>query len=143
MSSACRWLVAVDEDSTLFYYCWKSCSQPAASTHQPQTSNQTLRNQSNQSREDVFRGSEGMSRDKPTEEAFCESREGEGSQVSEEDEVMLSLKVPIYWQQVGLRALNTYSGHVVAVVVEDASLVSPSYQTITLIAAMSISVIPI
>ena len=37
-----------------------------------------------------------------------------------------SLKSPIHWQ-VGLRALNTYSGQVVAVVVEDASLVSSNH----------------
>ena len=82
VSSACRWLVAVDEDSTLFYYCWTSSSRPAQSTHQPQPSN--LQDQSNQSKstEEVFRGSE---------ENNIEERRGEeGPHMLEDDEVRLS-----------------------------------------------------
>ena len=79
----------MDEDSTLFYYCWNSCTHPAtSSTLQPQTSNQTLADQSSQSKsgEEALRGSEG----KTTEEIRCERKEKEVTQISEDEEVMLS-----------------------------------------------------
>ena len=79
----------MDEDSTLFYYCWNSCTHPAtSSTLQPQTSNQTLPDQSSQSKsgEEALRGSEG----KDKEEICCERKEKEVTQISEDEEVMLS-----------------------------------------------------
>ena len=48
---------------------------------------------------------------------------------------------PFYWQ-VGLRALNTYSGQVVAVVVEDASLVSSSKYIAISSALLAVFIMP-
>ena len=70
----------MDEDSTLFYYCWTSSSQPAQSTYQPQPSK--LQDQSNQSAEEVFKGSE--------ENNIEERGEEEGPHISEDEEVRLS-----------------------------------------------------
>ena len=81
MSCACRWLVAVDEDSTLFYYCWTSSSRPALSINQPKASN--LQDQSNQSKSGAgfLRGLEENNMEERVKE--------EGSHISEDEEVSL------------------------------------------------------
>ena len=117
----------VDEDSTLFYYCWSACSQPANYSQGSDSEPSQHQEQEQEKADDDsdFRLSKFLDKDKGVLRK-PRVREGETPGLEEKEVILkenFGFSTASLWYKVGLRALNTYSGQVVALAVEDASLV--------------------